>query len=273
MAYMLDNLAPGTLGDAIEKNQREFFFLFLRNWPGAVVSEREGLTYFRTGGQMPLFNAVLSARAGAGDSGAKIRALQTEYSRHSVPLGWLVWPTSRPDLNGETLQNHGFVHAMDLVGMTVDLSELRPQSAPSGVTVTEVQNREELAQWMEPCRTSFALSDYDADGFYRALLNAGFGGESPVHHYIAWLDGKAVACSTLYLGAGVAGIYDVATLPEARGRGIGAAITRHPLLEAQGKGYKAGILHATPMGDPVYRGLGFREQYRIGFYVWGMTGH
>jgi GNAT superfamily N-acetyltransferase len=101
----------------------------------------------------------------------------------------------------------------------------------------------------------------------------GFSGDSPVHHYIAWEAGRPVACSSLYLGAGVAGIYDVATLPEARGRGIGAAITEQPVLVARAQGYDVAILHATPMGDPVYRRLGFRENYRIGFYAWGMTGH
>ena len=148
-----------------------------------------------------------------------------------------------------------------------------PAPVPEGVTITEVRDAEEFAEWMEPCRIAFELPNRDAEGFHQGLLGMGFGGDSPVHHYIARIAGKPVACSSLYLGCGVAGIYDVATLPEARGLGIGAAVTQLPLLAARELGYRAGILQATPMADPVYRRIGFREIYRIPFYAWGMSGH
>ena len=84
--------------------------------------------------------------------------------------------------------------------------------------------------------------------------------------YVATLDGRPVATSQLFVGAGVAGIYNVTCLPEARGQGIGRAITLAPLLEARRQGYATSILQASDLGYPVYRRLGFRDYGRLNAY-------
>jgi hypothetical protein len=46
-------------------------------------------------------------------------------------------------------------------------------------------------------------------------------------------------------------------LPEVRRKGVGAQVTRYPLMQARGMGYKVGVLQASEMGYSVYRSLGF----------------
>jgi len=70
------------------------------------------------------------------------------------------------------------------------------------------------------------------------------------------------------LAAGVAGIYCVATVPEARRQGSGGAITAAPLHIARAMGYRIGILQASESGHPVYRRLGFQEFCTLGLYLW-----
>ena len=83
------------------------------------------------------------------------------------------------------------------------------------------------------------------------------------------INDKPVACTMLFNGAGVASVFGVATVPEARGQGIGAAITLLAYQEARRLGYRHGVLFASDLGAPVYRRIGFRDVgLGISRYLW-----
>jgi GNAT superfamily N-acetyltransferase len=86
--------------------------------------------------------------------------------------------------------------------------------------------------------------------------------------YLARLHGEPVAASALYRDPRVAGLYEVCTIPSARRHGIGAAITLAPLLDARAMGYRIAVLQASPMGEPVYRRLGFTSYCTLDAYSW-----
>ena len=85
--------------------------------------------------------------------------------------------------------------------------------------------------------------------------------------WIATLHGEPVAAASLFEGAGVAGVYNVATVPEARGRGIGRAVTATVLAEAVARGHRLAVLGSSDLGFPVYRRLGFTEVSRLRSYA------
>jgi ribosomal protein S18 acetylase RimI-like enzyme len=78
-----------------------------------------------------------------------------------------------------------------------------------------------------------------------------------------------VACNIVVEGGGIASVWGIATLPETRRKGIGAAITLGPLLDSRAAGYRYAGLFATELGAPVYERIGFRHTgTRINRYMW-----
>jgi ribosomal protein S18 acetylase RimI-like enzyme len=65
----------------------------------------------------------------------------------------------------------------------------------------------------------------------------------------------------------VAGIYNVAVVPAARGRGIGREVTLAALRAARSLGYSLSTLGSSDLGLPVYRRIGYEEVCRIRVYV------
>jgi GNAT superfamily N-acetyltransferase len=63
------------------------------------------------------------------------------------------------------------------------------------------------------------------------------------------------------------GVYNIATIESARGRGYGAAITRRVVSDGIAAGCDVAILQASEMGYPVYERLGFRTVVEYVGYV------
>ena len=51
----------------------------------------------------------------------------------------------------------------------------------------------------------------------------------------------------------------VATLPEARNRGIATGLMAHALRNARDDGFRTTTLQSTKLGRPVYEKLGYRD--------------
>jgi len=126
-------------------------------------------------------------------------------------------------------------------------------------------------RWLDVFLTGFGVATMESAGPEGAVLRRIaelLGYAEPVYEYLGWLGETPVATTTLFLVDDVAGIYNVATLPEARGRGIGAVMTVHALRRAQALGARAAIVLSTPMGERIYQRLGFVERCRVGQYLW-----
>ena len=89
----------------------------------------------------------------------------------------------------------------------------------------------------------------------RSRVAIGLGARSPFRHFLARVNGEPAATCSLFLGAGVAGIYDVRHAAGARaGAASAALVTRAAMQEARARGYRMAILHSSALGAGMYRG-------------------
>jgi ribosomal protein S18 acetylase RimI-like enzyme len=174
---------------------------------------------------------------------------------------------------GVRLVEHGFsLNILGDPGMAADLHALdETDRTPPGFTIVQVNDRPGLEDWRDVFVAAYDIPEFAGQAWVDATLAAG-AEAAPWHLYVGYLDGRPVACNILFAGAGVASVYGVGTLPEARRKGIGAAITLRPYLDAREQGYRYGVLFSSGQGHRVYLRLGFRDvPCKIGRHIlWNM---
>jgi hypothetical protein len=165
------------------------------------------------------------------------------------------------------------IHSSDLgaPAMVADLHNLNEAalaSVPAGFTIEEIQDEAALYDFKQVFIESYEVPEWAAQAWVDATLDLGVG-QTPWRMYLGRLNGAPVATNMLIPGGGVAGVIAVGTVPSARGKGIGGAITLKPLLDGREMGYHYGALFSTQMGYRVYERLGFRDTgARINRYLW-----
>ncbi len=269
MADILHDLSTPKLVAAIEENLYSFMDI-LQRWPRAEVHRQPGVTWCITDVPFPLFNSIMRTRLSSDAADGVIESIIAKAELRHVPLSWWTGPTTHPVELCMHLRHHGFRESEAAPGMAVTLSEVDARrSVVPGLSIEIVRDPVGLTQWGLTSSLGFGAPVEEAERLAPVwcdlLCCADPDASFP---FVGYLDGKPVATSWLIYGAGVAGIYAVGTLPEARRKGIGAAMTTRPLLDARNAGYKAGILQSSEMGHSVYRSLGFREYCKVYEYIW-----
>lgn len=260
---LLDDLAR-----AVEENGAEFLLALGRAGGGEERAEPQ-IAWVIGDSPIDYNNAVVRADLTPEQADQVIAESIERLQAHAAPGTWHVGPSMRPADLGARLIAHGFVYAGDDIGMAIDLSALPAElDLPPGLVIDRVRDERELAIWTRTLAAGFGEGEREAAWTSEMYRRIGLGDQQPWRHYLGRLQGVPVATASLFMGAGVAGIYFVFTVEEARHQGIGAAITLAALRAAYALGYHIGVLGASEMGYRVYLRLGFRECCRIGLYEW-----
>ena len=194
---------------------------------------------------------------------------QAYFKAWNVPvMSWWLEPHLQPSDWEMHLGRCGLRYDRGTPGMAADLRGLPEEGmAVADLQVLAVQDAPALRTWAHTMVAGFGLPPAWESGLLALVDGLGF--DPPTRHYLGSLHGQPVAIAALFLAAGVAGLQYLATVPDARGRGIARAMAVTALREARTLGYRAAILQSSEMGyNPFGLQLGFRTLSHIGYSYW-----
>jgi ribosomal protein S18 acetylase RimI-like enzyme len=266
MSDIVQDLSPPRLVEAIEANM---FGFWIQIGQSPRMELYDGPDMIRMIGDVPspFCNNILRAQLAPDDIDERIEAALTPFKSLNLPMRWWISPSTRPADLGKYLEAHGLTHLQGFPGMAVDLLALNETwTTPADLRIEIVEDMKTLEKWTHAFTIGYEIPVSVGNFLFDSLVHLGF--ELPWRHYLGWLAGEPVACSSLLLSAGVAGIFAVATVPEARGSGLGTALTLAPLRDARDMGYRIGVLGSSEKGLGVYQRIGFQEYFKFNFYLW-----
>jgi GNAT superfamily N-acetyltransferase len=269
MKDILQDVSADSLASAIEQNLFSWIYVFGAVW--AMKSDDPcGVERSISPVGFPFFNSIMHARLVPENVEPTIQRIKLDAETRQVPVLWWVGPSTRPaDLECQ-LENRGFAIDEDGPGMAVDLLNLNENlPVAEGLSIQRIQDDGTLIEWSHALALGFEAPASRIDNIMETWSDFLRQVDPDITQaYLARLNGQPVATSLLMLGAGIAGIYGVSTIPEARRKGIGAQVTLYPLLQARSQGYRVGILQSSEMGHGVYQSIGFRDYCRITSYIY-----
>jgi GNAT superfamily N-acetyltransferase len=243
---------------ALEDNLWGMWSRFGRGEGCALHVEHDALWFDTPIPTLP-YNAVLRFAA-TEEPDARIDTIFEHYQARGVPFLWFVHPTSQPSDLSERLESRGLEEIEVCPGMSMRLDELPPLPVlPPGVEIDEVDEESEVREFLELVSWRWDIPEEAVPLVRSVTCEFHLGKGQEVRCWLARKDGAPVAKVVLHLGHdGIAGIYGVATKPEARGLGMATTLTLQALHEARDEGYERAILHSTPMAQSLYARIGFR---------------
>ncbi len=253
----------------VEANLRQSFRILASGRAGADIFERDGISVASLGAKFQMFNAAFLNRPV--ESQAELESRIETARRHflSRRTAWAFWICEdwldKRLLRGltGTCVKAGLRLSSELPGMSLDGAMKAPRKVLPEIDFRRVDS----ATAMNDFRAIGSVSFHVPLAWFREVFEWGVPSRDAFVCHVGYLDGVPVATSGSVRSDGVVGIYNIATAPEFRGRGIAEAMTRRTVDCA----FRAGgpvpvVLQSTSHGLRIYQKLGFETVTRILVY-------
>ena len=151
-------------------------------------------------------------------------------------------------------------------GMVLD-KPIKGGDIPSGTKLRWVENEKTLGEFAQVVAEAFQDLGLAAEVSQRYFAQP----RRVITPYqilaVVYLNGEPAATAHAILSHGIAGIYWVAVVKKARGKGLAEYCTREVGNAAFDLSARKVILQASKFGEPVYRKMGYREITRYPWFV------
>jgi len=250
--------------EALRLNYIEYFSLFHGQHGIRTHVDRETAWIVANG---PPGNHILRSNLPAVEAEVKIDALITRIGALTGGIRWLLFPQDRPRDLRARLSQRGLSSGRGDLWMFRQLQQVADNRHHPQLRISPVRDKPGLRAWWTASALGFGTTQRAAQPWYDAFRRRGFGPKVHVTNYIGHLDQKAVTTATLILARGIAGIYDLSTLPDYRGQGFAGALVNHLLEQAGQRGYSHAGLQ-TGDAEQFYRSLDFETGFQEEEFFW-----
>lgn len=234
-----------------------------------TLLEEDGVLMFAGASDFPAYNNGVH-RVDDSTPGTEVVARATQFFA-ALGRGFSLWvrDTGEDEDLREAAEAAGIVAFGDSPQM-VCRARLPEQPLPEGVEIRMVTDRAGARDYADIVGPAYVTlgSPEEANRSHFNGPNALLSGPQ-IQSAIAYLDGAPVSCAQILVSHGIAGVYWVGSLEAARGRGIAEAVTRHVTNLGFDLGAADVQLQASPMGEPIYRRMGYEDAYRREFRLIG----
>lgn len=236
------------LVSAADENFIASFRKLVEHCPEGATRESGGIFAFTTGLPLSLFNgAVVTQPTTPGELDA---ALQWVSGRSTTHRAWIAEKLVAE--LGEIPPSHGLDREPEPYPGMVLHPPLDAPAPSAGVTITSVADA--------------GLDEFLGVGvegglpldLARRLSPPSFARDPDVQLFVGRLDGRPVGTSIAIRSRSASGIYNVVTLPNARRRGVGRALTWAAAAAGRAWGSDIIVLQSSPMALAMYSVMGFR---------------
>ncbi len=223
---------------------------------GGEVERRDGELLYAAAIDFPFFSGAMREREGPGWEETIESARAWFGPRRRGYIAFL-----RPG-DGEPPAGAGLAELMRYPEMVVS-ERLEPPPLPAGAELRRVSDRAGAGDYWAVCAASYPSLGFP-DGVFEAMSDRLLL-DRRVAATLAYLEGEPVAAAMVMVAERLGLVAWVGTVERARHSGLGAAVTVAVTNEAFERGAEAAHLQASPMGEPVYLRLGYRElfSYRL----------
>lgn len=210
----------------------------------------------------PKFNHVSKIRLRDDELPGLFHLAETFFRGAKLPfMGFMLSPASAPVDLGSRLWAQGFTVETNPVML---LREGRKVPANPKVQVFTTSPAQADVIWNVMLPVFFAGGDHQLLTAGRRSVDISF--ELGMTNYLAVVDGQIAGTGSVYRRGGIAGIYNMGTLPAFRGQGVASAVLQRILTDCEAAGDPFVALTPTPMAQRLYMQHGFEVIYQERYY-------
>jgi hypothetical protein len=190
--------------------------------------------------------------------------LDAYFSKKKVPyMWWWLLQDAIPERVLESLQQAKMKDLGEISGIYMELDQLVTTPKTKDIRICEVTTENDYRTFIDIYCKTFEISGGNKNHSYQRLRS--YGNNGPCKHYLGYYEDIPACTLTTYQHENALGVYNGATLPSFRKKGLLTSILQQALFAGitNGSRYSTGLLMASAMASGTCEQLGFKKVCRI----------